>query len=317
MSAHPRVGAPLATVSGARRRPPRQRCWPSARAPSGTCLIIALLDAAWRASVPSISPAAGAGRPVVWRHTGAGASDWVRPHRLLTQARGSLLMSGLSATATLLLTGGSRGVGAVSVLVLAARGATVIFTYREKAARGRDRGSSRRLRHPGSGRPDRAGRPRPADRDGAHARRAWPASSSTPPAGWSRTGWRPIPTARSTSTATPNERCSTRRGRFRYQPLGALLRPAPRAGQQRGRGARQARQRAGAGQAPARRQRQHHRRHDHATAPGTSRAGPAGRPAPPWPPPSPSPSPTPACPVGIRSTPARPPSEQPALAGPT
>jgi NAD(P)-dependent dehydrogenase (short-subunit alcohol dehydrogenase family) len=44
-------------------------------------------------------------------------------------------MSGLPATATILLTGGSRGVGAASVRALAARGATVIFTYREKAAR--------------------------------------------------------------------------------------------------------------------------------------------------------------------------------------
>jgi NAD(P)-dependent dehydrogenase (short-subunit alcohol dehydrogenase family) len=39
------------------------------------------------------------------------------------------------STATILLTGGSRGVGAATVLALARRGATVVFTYREKAAR--------------------------------------------------------------------------------------------------------------------------------------------------------------------------------------
>ena len=39
------------------------------------------------------------------------------------------------ASATILLTGGSRGVGAATTTALAARGATVIFTYREKATR--------------------------------------------------------------------------------------------------------------------------------------------------------------------------------------
>ena len=39
------------------------------------------------------------------------------------------------ARATILLTGGSRGVGAATVLALTRREATVIFTYREKAAR--------------------------------------------------------------------------------------------------------------------------------------------------------------------------------------
>jgi NAD(P)-dependent dehydrogenase (short-subunit alcohol dehydrogenase family) len=40
-----------------------------------------------------------------------------------------------SPTPTILLTGGSRGVGAATVTALCARGATVVFTYREKAAR--------------------------------------------------------------------------------------------------------------------------------------------------------------------------------------